>query len=63
MYADDIDVFSRTAEELKLLLRVCADHAASNRYRFSVNKCAVIGDANTKYYRGNEVVPHMQQFT
>ncbi len=63
MYADDIAVFGRTAEELNLLLRACATDASFNRYRFSVGKCAVIGDDVASYLLDGEIIPQVRQFT
>lgn len=62
MYADDIAVFARSAQVLQLLLLHCSRHANQNRYRFNVQKCAVIGDASYNYKLDNVTIPKVDTF-
>ena len=62
MYADDVAVFARSAQVLQMLLLHCSRHANMNRYRFNVQKCMVIGDAEYNYTLNGNTIPKVDTF-
>lgn len=62
MYADDIAIFAKSAQVLQMLLTHCSRHANMNRYRFNVQKCAIIGDPDYEYRLEGHLIPKVDMF-
>lgn len=62
MYADDIAIFAASATGLQDLLNFCQQHAITNRYRFNVSKCAVVGEEDIDYVLDGMNVPKTDIF-
>ena len=60
MYADDIAIVSKSAEDLRNALETCEGHSIANNYRFNPAKCAVISSETFVIY--GEDVPLVESF-
>ena len=60
LYADDVALIASSEQDLQSLLNIADRHSLSNRYRFSVNKCATTSQGALSLYGSR--LPNIQSF-